>query len=520
MTIDAKWYDLGEASNFIKLDGIEFRSYQFNIIKGIFQGRNTLVVLPTGLGKTLIGMYAIANALSKGKKALFLSPTKPLSEQHYSNMGKYLNTPQDTICLMTGSTSASKRKGKLEGAQVVIATPQTVMNDLKNNIINLGEFGVVIFDECHKAVGKYAYTYIANECVLKEVQMIGLTASPGSRKEKIDNLINTLGISNIEIRISTDEDVAKYIMPKDLKIINVDKSSGMKKIASMLKPLIDENMQGLRQLGLMPFRNFENMPKGVLIDIGNNIKKIEAKNYKFSAISCYTKLLNLTHAYDLLETEGIYPYYHYIDSLYHKEPKSRSLESLLRNQLFSESKRIAKEMMDKGEEHPKVNALVDYLRLSQNHRVIVFAQYRSTISMLVERLNSAGFSSCGFVGKRDGVTQEQQKQVISEFASGKFNILVASSIGEEGLDIPNVDLVVFYEPISSEIRNIQRKGRTGRLSSGNIVVLVTKDTKDQLNLFMSARKEEKMFKVINSIKRSLDKKSLEKALKETGQRHL
>ncbi len=520
MAIDARWYDLGDASNFIKLDDIEFRSYQFNIIKGMFSGLNTLVVLPTGLGKTFIAMYAIANALSKGKKAMLLSPTKPLSEQHYKNLQKYLNIEEDKICLLTGSTTSKKRKGIADEAMVISATPQTIMNDLKNNILSLSDFGVVIFDECHKAVGKYAYTYIANECITREIQMVGLTASPGSRKEKIDNLINTLGISHIEIRISTDPDVITYVMPKQMHLLEVEKSAGIRRITANLKPLIEENMQSLKRLGLMPFKSFENMPKGVLIDIGNSIKLIQATNYKFAAIASYAKLLNLTHAYDLIETEGVYPYYHYITSLEEREKKSRSLESLLKNQLFAETKKFAKEMMDRGEEHPKVLMLIQYLKQNKNTRVMVFAQYRSTINMLVEKLTASGFSAVGFVGKRDGVTQEQQKQVIADFSAGKFSVLVASSIGEEGLDIPNVDLVVFYEPISSEIRNIQRKGRTGRLAAGKILVLVTKETKDQLNLFISIRKEKKMFKIINQIKLQLEKHNKEKLEKQQGQQHL
>ncbi len=518
MTIDTRWYELDDASKFIKLEDLEFRSYQFSIIKNIFDGKNTLVILPTGLGKTLIAMYAIANAISKNRKALFLSPTKPLSEQHYSNLKKYLNISPDRICLLTGSTASAKRKAIIEGADVLSATPQTVMNDLKNGILSLGDFSVVIFDECHKAVGKYAYTYIANECITREIQMVGLTASPGSRKEKIDNLINTLGISHIEIRISSDPDVISYVMPKEMKLIEVEKSEGMKAVTGMLKPLIEENMQGLRKLGLMPFRSFENLPKGVLIDIGNTIKKIEARNYKFAAIANYTKLLNLTHAYDLLETEGYYPYYSYFTSLEAREPKSRSLDSLLRTPLFSETKKIVKSMMDKGEEHPKVGAIITYLKHNGKKKVILFAQYRSTIAMLVEKLGASGFSSHAFVGKKEGITQAQQKQTISDFIDGKFDILVASSIGEEGLDIPNVDIVIFYEPISSEIRNIQRKGRTGRLSSGNVVVMVTKDTKDQLNLFISIRKEKKMFKTISEIKSRLERENVHK--KYSGQSHL
>ena len=84
--IEERWFALGKASDYANLDGVDFREYQFNIIRSIFSGKNTLVILPTGLGKTLIGVFAMAKAIADGKKAMFLSPTKPLSEQHYETL--------------------------------------------------------------------------------------------------------------------------------------------------------------------------------------------------------------------------------------------------------------------------------------------------------------------------------------------------------------------------------------------------------------------------------------------------
>ena len=84
MSVDQRWLGLGEAANILNLEGIEFREYQLNIIKSIGRYGNTLVVLPTGLGKTFIGTSIIARALASGKRAMLLAPTKPLTEQHYN----------------------------------------------------------------------------------------------------------------------------------------------------------------------------------------------------------------------------------------------------------------------------------------------------------------------------------------------------------------------------------------------------------------------------------------------------
>jgi len=498
--VDMRWYELGEATKFMNLNGIAFRGYQFNIIKSMLSGKNTLVILPTGLGKTLIGVFALANALANGKKAMFLAPTKPLSEQHYSSITNLLSIDKEKILLLTGAISSSKRVLLESEASIIVATPQTVANDLKRGVLSLDGFGAIVFDECHRAVGKYAYTYIAEEAEMRNIQVLGLTASPGGKSDRIKALIETLRIDNIEIRVSTDEDVAQYVMPKHMHIVNVENSERINSIAAKLKPLIEESLLSLNRMGLTNFKRFENLPKGRLIEIGNEISKITARNYKFGAMFSYIKLLNLVHAYDLVETEGLYAFNSYLVGLSNREKKSRAVESILNNRNIIIARQLSEEGIRLGEEHPKVFALFEILKGYAGKSAIVFVQYRSTIKMLVDMLNKHGFNAMPFVGKKEGITQAQQKQVISDFEARKFDIMVASSIGEEGLDIPSVDLVVFYEPIPNEIRNIQRRGRTGRFRAGDIFILVANGTKDEVYLIISRQRERKMLSIINSIK--------------------
>ncbi len=503
MAYDERWQGLGNAARLVNLEGMEFREYQYNITKSILKGLNTLVILPTGLGKTLIAVFAIANAVANGKKALLLAPTKPLCEQHYDELKRMMKVDPGDILLLTGTIAKGKRKELESLAKVIVATPQTFANDLRSSDITIGDFSVAVFDECHRAVGKYAYTYIANECYMHGTQMIGLTASPGSRKDKIKMLLDVLKVQNIEMRLSTDSDVMQYVMPKYIHFVDVEKSATIDNVTALLKPMILESVTGLQKMGLFYAKNFEHIPKGRLIELGNEIRKISAKNYKYAAIYQYVRLLNLIHAYDLIETEGLYAFSQYMETLASREKKSRAVSSLLN----SKNMIIARSMVDaalrSGEEHPKVKALLGIMEAYKGKKAIVFAQYRSTIKMLAENLQKAGYSARAFVGKKEGVTQEQQKMTISDFREGKFDILVSTSIGEEGLDIPTVDLVVFYEPIPSEIRNIQRRGRTGRKYSGEVIILVTKDTKDQIYYFVSKQREKKMAYIINKLSSEL-----------------
>ncbi len=501
----ASWSSLGPYDRLVNTGLVEPRLYQIEIIRSIYGGRSTLVVLPTGLGKTLIAVFAISKALHEGKKALIMAPTKPLNEQHYNSLQRLLNIDRDGILLLTGSISKSKREELESKAKVIVATPQTFSNDLKRERISLADFGIVIFDECHKAVGRYAYTYIAEESKLRGIQIVGLTASPGSDRKRINALIGALGIEGIEIRVSTDPDVSPYVMQKDMYVINVEKGSTISAITDTLKPVIDQHLMNLYSHGLSPFKDFSNMPKGRLLQIGDTIRKIEAKNYRFMGIFNYVYVLNLAHAYDLVSTEGIYPFVSYMDSLENREPKSRTLKSILSNKSVMLAAKLAREALERGEEHPKMSYLVTLLQNElKGDSVIIFVQFRSTAKKLTSILNENGISSMEFVGKGIGVTQAQQQGTIESFRNSKFRVLVATSIGEEGLDIPTVDAVIFYEPIPSEIRNIQRKGRAGRMKYGKVVMLVTKGTKDETYLLISRLKEKRMRDNVLRIKSGLD----------------
>ncbi|MGD0728634.1 MAG: DEAD/DEAH box helicase [Candidatus Micrarchaeaceae archaeon] len=518
--MELSWSALSPYDRLVNTENLQPRAYQINIIKSLYNGRSTLVVLPTGLGKTLIAVFAIAHALHDGKKAVILAPTKPLSEQHYQSLSKLLNMEQEKILLLTGSISKSKREELENNAKVIVATPQTFGNDLKKGQISLEDYGVVIFDECHRAVGRYAYTYVADEAKLKGAQVLGLTASPGSDNKKIGALISALGIENIEIRISTDADVEPYVMRKDITVLTVDKGKTIDSVLALLKPLIDEHLSNLYSHGLSPFRTFENMPKGRLLSIGDAIKKIEARNYRFMGIYNYVYVLTLVHAYDLISAEGIYPFISYMDSLENRENKSRTVKGILANRSVISAIKIAREALEKGEEHPKMALLTNMLKSDlKNDNVIIFAQYRSTTKKIAQLLNSNDILAREFVGKKDGITQAHQQETIAAFRRNEFRVLVATSIGEEGLDIPSVDAVIFYEPIPNEIRNIQRKGRAGRIKLGKIMILVATKTKDETYLFISRIREKRMRDTILKIKDRMDH-GIRIGPKDSGQKRL
>ncbi len=499
------WSELKPYSDLVNTDDIEPRQYQISIIKSIEGGTSELIVLPTGLGKTVIAVFAIAMALYKGRRAIMLAPTKPLSVQHYESAVKMLKLNPDDILLLTGTTKAGKRSEMASKARVIIGTPQTVSNDLRSGRIDMGDFGIVVLDECHHAVGRYAYTYIADECKFKGVQLVGLTASPGSDRKKVVELIEALGATRIEAKSSFDADVAPYIKGNDTQTIYVENSRIVKSIMATLKSIINQRLRKLYEVGLSPTPEFDRVPKKRLLMIGDHIKRLNSSNYKFAAIFNYVYVLDLMHAYDLISTEGLYPFVNYIESLRDREKRSKAVDSILKNPQLIAAVNAANSALDSKEEHPKMGALMHFLKTELNGKsAMVFAQYRSTIRSIVKLLTDNGIKAQGFVGKKEGIKQSEQESTIRRFRDGEFNVLVATSVGEEGLDIPAVDYVVFYEPIPSEIRNIQRRGRTGRFRIGKVVILVAKGTKDEAYLMISRVREKRMFDTIIKLKEQIE----------------
>lgn len=471
---------------------LEPRSYQKSIYNSIISNGNTLVVLPTGLGKTLIALLLIENRMKSGR-CLFLTPTKPLAKQHHKSTIEILQIPESDVALVNGEINPTERSSLYKSAKIIVSTPQTIKNDLAKNILE-PDFSLVIFDECHRSVGDYAYTEVAQKLFNEKTLFVGLTASPGGNKNRIKEVMDALKIINVEIRTIDDPDVSPYVQKTKTTWIPVLLTPHFAQLKSHLDSLTSSYARKMGAMGFPPPIKH----KGLFLQMRNRLSNLNS-NIKFPLLMNYFALLHILHMTELLETQGIIPLRDYLEKLKSKESKSVSM--LLKEPLMADIESLSK----KDEDHPKMNVLVERLLELKGKKVIVFVQYRSQISHIEKVLNENGISAQKFVGKKDGVTKKIQEQTIADFREGKFDVLVASSIGEEGLDIPSVDVVLFYEPVPSEIRSIQRRGRAARLKEGEVIVLMTKGTRDEAYFYSSKSKESKMKSLVS--KMSLNKTS-------------
>jgi len=531
-----------------------FREYQ-NIIAVKALYKNSLIVVPTSLGKTIITLLICIDILFNWKKSkiLILAPTRPLVRQHLNLFKRF--TKIENICFgLTGKISPDIRKTiwKSRSIRVFFATPELVKNDLDNNLLEKDEFYLIVFDEAHRAVKDYSYTQISkkfydNKDSKKIPMQLALSASPGSSKEKIQEICSNLYIEQTIIKSEDDKDVLPYVYNIDIEHKRFDIDTKHKEISSIIQSLIDDKIKWLIDNNLIKKKKVENVYRKDLLSLGNYLKTeiTQTNNSKnfflFAALKYQSMSMILLYCRDLIESQGSFSLKKFFDKFQNDIPNRTYLELL-----FDPNIQKIIEILKNDKilfSHPKISNLIsivkNFLYISKENviiespippiyekdeenksnfnqkKILIFSQYRDTLEVITNLLDEHGIPCRGFYGqsnKKDqkGLGQDKQISILEDFKKGIFPVLVATSVAEEGLDIPNVDLVIFYEPVPSEIRFIQRKGRTGRFSDGKVVVLVANDSIDSKYLEIAQKKILKMkhnLKDINLILHQQNKRS-------------
>ena len=493
---------------------VERRSYQIAIAATALM-HNTLVILPTGLGKTVIALLVMASRLhNKDGKVLMLAPTKPLVEQHAEFLRRTLKIPPDLIIALSGETPPDKRVQLWKNAKVVVSTPQVIENDLIAGRITLDDVIHITFDEAHRAVGNYSYVFIA-KAYFKQARdplVLALTASPGSDMDRILEVVENLNIEEIEIRTELDPDVKPYVHERRIEWIKVDMPKELEEVREAFRKCLEIRFRRLEGLGVAVNGN---MTKKELLALQEALQSeaVETKDQRlFEAISVLAEVLKIQHGIELIETQGLNALKHYLKRLVMEAKSrggSRASKSIIADPTFR--KAVVKALKCEVD-HPKLEKLKeivrDQLKRKPDSRIMVFTNFRDTADVLARELRKIGIEAVRFVGQANraedrGLKQREQIEILERFRAGEVKVLIATSVGEEGLDIPETDLVVFYEAVPSEIRAIQRKGRTGRAREGRIVVLVTKGTRDEAYYWISLRKERMMFERLYELKERL-----------------
>ncbi len=491
------------------------RQYQTDIVRTCLDS-NTLVVIPTGIGKTFIALLLAYERLKKypDSKVLITAPTKPLCNQHVQTFMKHTDL-KDQVVLFTGSTQSSKRADLLDSGRIIIATPQTIESDLINNRISLNNFSMLCLDEAHRSRMRYANTLVAKKFIEQSPypRILALTASPGSSKERIDEIRENLFIEAVEVKTEEDEDVKAHIKEKEIIWEYIELPEVYKDIARRIKKVYLEHVERLRSFGLTK-------PAGVV----NKFDLLKMQTYfqnqirqnnpsAFGGISLVAQIIKMEHAITLIETQSPRCLQKYFNKL--KIEETKAAKAIMKLSEIQKAIELTDRMIENKVPNPKMlqlkRIITSELSVNPSSKIIVFANYRDMVSEITDELKLDGIKAERFVGQADkadkGLKQSEQVEILKNFKEGKFNILVASSVAEEGIDIPEVAAVVFYEMIPSELRRVQRSGRTGRTKPGKVIFLLAKKTRDEAFYWSSLRKEKRMKNILRNLKNNDERQS-------------
>jgi ERCC4-related helicase len=494
-------------------EGLQPRGYQRKIAQTA-ASTNTLVVLPTGLGKTVVAIMVADELLKKHpqSKVMVLAPTRPLVLQHYRSFRSQLGLPETSLAVLIGTVDPREREGLWLSARVVFATPQTVYNDVRRGRVSLKDVVLAVFDEAHRSVKDYTYTKLAQAYRenADHPLILGLTASPGASREKVNEIKRNLFIEAVEARSDDSPDVKEYVEQTNIETVKVKVPASYYEATLRLRELYNDKVKKLLSGGFL--RSNRVSKKGLLearMTITARLKSAQAsggpKGYIFGAIINQAQAVAILHALEMIETQGAPPLLRYLEKLTERPDKGKAISALVRDPKWVRVEEEARKISEVP--HPKVGAMLSIVKgqlgKRPDSRVIVFTQYRDTIEDIVRALEREGFSARRFVGQSDragseGMDQEEQTKTLDLFRRGEFSVLVSSSIGEEGLHVPDVDLVIFYEAVPSEIRYIQRRGRTGRTTEGRVVILLAEGTVDESYYYSTLLKESRMKELVRA----------------------
>uniref|UniRef100_A0A096M619 FA complementation group M n=1 Tax=Poecilia formosa TaxID=48698 RepID=A0A096M619_POEFO len=532
-------FDSSSADVWIYPTNYPIRDYQLKISEAsLFQ--NTLVCLPTGLGKTFIASVVMYNFYRwyPAGKIVFMAPTKPLVAQQIEACYKVMGIPQDHMAELTGSTAAKQRQEVWKSKRVFFLTPQVMVNDLSRETCPAKEIKCVVIDEAHKALGNHAYCQVIRQLSSQTLQfrVLALSATPGGDTKSVQSVISNLLISHIELRSEESPDIQAHSHQRSVEKVVVPLGEKLSYHQTRYLQVLEKFMSRLVQSRVMGHKDLRTLSKYQLILARDQFRKNPPPHIKGSHQGVlegdFALCISLYHGYELLTQMGLRSLFFYIQGIMDgSREMSRAKNELQRTPTFMVLYQEMETMFLTPPDgtwhgtfitnfcsncsvfgfgpfiysHPKLEKLEEVVLQHFNAwaqssaetnvsdadgvstRVMIFSSFRESVQEIASMLNRHAplirvmtFMGQASAGKGvKGFTQKEQLEVVHRFRQGGFNTLVSTCVGEEGLDIGEVDLIVCFDAQKSPIRLVQRMGRTGRKRQGRIVVILTEGREER-----------------------------------------
>ncbi|XP_015721384.1 Fanconi anemia group M protein isoform X2 [Coturnix japonica] len=526
------------------------RPYQLRMARTALLA-NTLLCLPTGLGKTFVAavvMYNFYRWFPSGK-VLFLAPTKALVAQQMEACAELMGIPGRDMAEMTGGTQAQSRRELWAARRVLFLTPQVMVNDLSRGTCPAMHIKCLVVDEAHKALGNHAYCQVVKELSrhTRQFRVLALSATPGSDTKAVQQVVSNLLIAQIELCTEDSPEIQPYSHERQVEKIVVPLGEELGGIQRDYIHVLEAFAGRLIKMGVLSRRDIPSLTKYQVILARDQYRKNPSPQNMGMQQGIiegdFALCISLYHGYELLQQMGTRSLFIYLCGIMDgSKGLTRTKNELGRNEdfmrlyqqladMFSDvcqtsangnphkSKSVSESKKEFIYSHPKLKKLEEIViehfesrrkggsedqtrsgSPSVSTRVMIFSSFRDSVQEIAEMLSrfSPVVRVMTFVGhstgkSTKGFTQKEQLEVVKRFREGGYNTLVSTCVGEEGLDIGEVDLIVCFDAQKSPIRLVQRMGRTGRQRQGRVVVILAEG------------REERTYNQSQSNKRSIQK---------------
>lgn len=509
----------------LKENSIEYREYQEELSNKALK-QNTLIVLPTGTGKTIIALLTVVKWVEKhpDAKIYFLAPTRPLVNQHYQLFSRNLKQDVLSLAVLTGETRPESRR-LIWTRDVIFATPQLMYNDLVRGYVTVKSDDLIILDEVHKAVGNHPYVKIIKMLFSQNVypRILAMTASPGD-KEKTLAIMENLNIDSLEIYTQEDPIVSRYFHGYSVVPIFIDldplHNHMIKLVRDALNSYIERLNSIIEKYGIsidkrrLSYTYLTEVRDKIIEEYHTVIGENELRSIKkiFYEIILLERILTYIEIYTFTTTKR------FLDEIFGSGKKIRRKgTTLYYNKELREVFHLLSKAIEKKVVNKKTEKLLEIMKKTNYRKALIFTSLKENALELLEILKEEGINAGILVGQTKGkegigMKQAQQLKTLDDFNKGVTRVLIATHVGEEGLDISEVDLVVFFDNPISAVRRVQRMGRTGRREKGQVIFLINKGTREEVKYFVSTRKYRKLISELKELKKVIEKsrrKSLE-----------
>ncbi|NXN55137.1 DHX58 helicase, partial [Rynchops niger] len=469
---------------------MELRGYQREAVGPALRGRNSIVWLPTGAGKTRAAVHVCRQHLESrpGRKVAVLVNKVHLVEQHAKKEFHVLQKDFRVTAISGDSSHKTFFACVVKESDVVICTAQILQNALasqeEDTRVELTDFSLLVIDECHHTHKEAVYNKIMLNYLQRKLsgqqdlpQVLGLTASPGTGgattfQGAVEHILQICANLDTEKIMSAQEELQQLQshVPQPRKQYDLCQERAQDPFGERLKMMMRRIQQYMEMPGLPQDFGTQVYEQRIV-----ELEKRAAETFCRKTRVCALHLRKYNDALLINDTVRMLDAFQCLQQFYAATRDTKDPTEQFLTATFEENRTSLQALAgDRRYENPRLGKLEEILREHFQplgaSRGIVFTKTRQSAHSLLswlqdtaalrgQHVRAAVLTGAGYSNQTRHMTQNEQQDVIKLFREGALNLLFSTSVAEEGLDIPQCNIVVRYGLMTNEIAMMQARGR-------------------------------------------------------------